>query len=722
MLQRTLILLFLSLFSLGISAQDLSITLQSGAENNIIEGCPDVLVLDLSFRPLDDTVTFTVSEDDSDVDSFFTNMPDEVVFLPGEKTKTFTFEIPEDQLNTDPGSFTFFFSDPILGVVLYEITFDLFSSMPLEIDPVGDGPFCVNKTIPLTASGGANYFWFLRNFPDDERELGFGSQLNYMPQTKQDTVFLRGQIGACEQDTFIVLDFHEDEFDLSPADTLFICLGSPEVIDFNTTSGDLSWEASDTSVISIVDRPRQLEVEATRSGRIFFEFEGQNCGTIFDTVVVRVDSLPDEYFFENLPPPNEECNKYCRGDTFSISLNTTHPTLYPEAEFSWMPEDGSIFVGENEQNVLVEALDSNYYIRTVTNNACESVDSVFIEVINPSMELSISDTTVCFEKPVQVELLNPENYTEISWSPEDGLSCTDCPNPTIVTGETRQYTVEGKEEDCCPVSATITVTIDIPNIPIPDVITCPGEPVEILVDNSGLADPNWVGDTDALDCTRCFNNTAVVDRPRTFQLEAYDDEGCLNRGNANVNIYPPLDFIDIMVEPGNEIGVGGTALVTVSTEPPLPDGSEDISYNFNGMDLSAMGDSIEVRVIEEGEQELIVTVIDSNGCVNTASTFITGVPPEIDIPNAFTPNGDELNDVFLPVITNAENIEGLIEEFRIFSRWGTEVYTEFGPDVQGWDGDYQGDTAPPEVYLYVIKLRLPNGDQEIRKGDVTLIR
>jgi len=85
-------------------------------------------------------------------------------------------------------------------------------------------------------------------------------------------------------------------------------------------------------------------------------------------------------------------------------------------------------------------------------------------------------------------------------------------------------------------------------------------------------------------------------------------------------------------------------------------------------------------------------------------------------------NGDEINDVFLPVITNAENIEGLIEEFRVYSRWGTEVYVEFGPDVKGWDGDFQGELAPPEVYLYFIKLRLPNGEEQIRKGDVTLIR
>lgn len=715
---------FFLLLSLStLSAQDLSVRLASGADNIVVEGCPDTLILELSFRPLDDTVRFSVAPEDNDVDSFFTTMPDEVVFLPGEKTKRFVFEVPEDNLNTDPGSFTFLFSDPQLAVVVYEITFDLYSSIPLEIEPLETPPFCFNNGFELLSSGAGNYFWYRKGIDEEEIELGFGENLFYEPESRNDTVFVRGSIGDCMADTFYVPEFHDDELRLDPTDTLFVCLGAPERLNYFTqATQSFSWEVSDTSIISVEEEQQSLMVDATRSGRIFFEFVGQNNCTVFDTVVVRVDSLPDEYFLENFPPPNEECNKYCRGDTFSISLNTTPPTLYPAATFSWEPNDGSIVFGEEEQNILVEAQDSNYYVRTVTNNACESIDSIFIEVINPNMELSLTDTTVCVNKPVEVILLNAENYTDISWSPETGLSCTDCPNPTIRTGSTQTYTVEGMEEGCCPTSATITVNIDIPPIPIPPVTTCPGEPIDILVDNSGLTDPNWVGNTDGLSCTDCFNTIATVNESTNFTLEAFDDEGCLNRGTANVNIFPLLDFIDIMVNPGTDIGVGGTARVEVSTEPPLSEGMGEYRYRFNGMDLELFGDSVEISIIEEGPQELIVTVIDSSGCVNQASITINGVPPEIDIPNAFTPNGDEQNDVFLPVVTNAENIEGLIQEFRIYSRWGTEVYVEFGPDVQGWDGNFQGELAPPEVYLYYIKLRLPNGDEEIRSGDVTLIR
>ena len=721
---RTFFVFFLLISLSKISAQEVLVTLASGSDNIVVEGCPDTLIVDLSFRPLDDTVRFAMSTDNNDVDSFFTNLPDELIFLPGEKTKRFIFEVPEGNLNTDPGTFTFFFSDPVLAVVVYEITFDLYSSIPLAISPLASPPFCFTNGVPLAGSGATNYFWFLKGLDEEEIELGFGEEIVYEPQSRNDTVFVRGFIGECEADTFFVPEFFDDNFRIDPSDTLFVCLDAPEEITYFTQSTqEFTWESSDTSIVMIQDEGQQrLIVDASRSGRIFFEFIGQNGCVTFDTLVVRVDSLPEEYFLENFPPPNEECMKYCRGDTFSISLNTTAPTLYPEAEFSWTPNDGSIIFGDTDQNILVEAQDSNYYVRTVTNNACESKDSIFIEVINPMMELSLTDTTVCVNKPVEVVLLNADNYTDISWSPEQGLSCTDCPNPTIVTASTQTYTVEGKEEGCCPTSASITVNIDIPPIPIPPVITCPGETIDILVDNSGLTDPNWVGNTDGLSCTRCFDNTATVNQSTNFVLEAFDDEGCLNRGIAQVNIYPLLDFIDIMVSPGMEIGVGGTAGIEVSTEPPLSEGAGQYSYALNGMTLELSGDSVEVAIIEEGPQELVVTVIDSNGCINTANVIIEGVPPDIDIPNAFTPNGDEQNDVFLPVVTNAENIEGLIEEFRVYSRWGTEVYVEFGPEVKGWDGNFQGDLAPPEVYLYFIKLRLPNGEEQVRKGDVTLIR
>jgi hypothetical protein len=56
----------------------------------------------------------------------------------------------------------------------------------------------------------------------------------------------------------------------------------------------------------------------------------------------------------------------------------------------------------------------------------------------------------------------------------------------------------------------------------------------------------------------------------------------------------------------------------------------------------------------------------------------------------------------------------------VFNRWGQVVYE--GTDEDGWNGRREGEVAPPEVYTYVIKLRNPNGQIILEKGDVTLIR
>jgi len=87
------------------------------------------------------------------------------------------------------------------------------------------------------------------------------------------------------------------------------------------------------------------------------------------------------------------------------------------------------------------------------------------------------------------------------------------------------------------------------------------------------------------------------------------------------------------------------------------------------------------------------------------------------IPNAFTPNGDGLNDEF--------KIEGLkhqkLVQFSIYNRYGQEVFSTHNID-QGWDGRYLGQPCDMDVYYYVIELAKPNAENEVIKGDVSLIR
>ena len=67
------------------------------------------------------------------------------------------------------------------------------------------------------------------------------------------------------------------------------------------------------------------------------------------------------------------------------------------------------------------------------------------------------------------------------------------------------------------------------------------------------------------------------------------------------------------------------------------------------------------------------------------------------MPNVFTPNGDGVNDLFLPKFTYVD-----WAEWTVFSRWGQEVYRSQSI-TQGWDGRIAGKAAPDGVYFVVIR-------------------
>lgn len=89
----------------------------------------------------------------------------------------------------------------------------------------------------------------------------------------------------------------------------------------------------------------------------------------------------------------------------------------------------------------------------------------------------------------------------------------------------------------------------------------------------------------------------------------------------------------------------------------------------------------------------------------------------IFIPNAFSPNGDGINDVFRIANINYQKIA----TFKVFNRMGQEVFSTNNPDA-GWDGTYRGKPCDLGIYFYFIELVFPNGETKAYKGDVTLIR
>lgn len=87
------------------------------------------------------------------------------------------------------------------------------------------------------------------------------------------------------------------------------------------------------------------------------------------------------------------------------------------------------------------------------------------------------------------------------------------------------------------------------------------------------------------------------------------------------------------------------------------------------------------------------------------------------IPSGFTPNGDGRNDVFKVVNVTFQKLM----EFRVFNRWGQEVFSTTDP-AKGWDGRWKGVEQDMGTYSYIIRVAFPDGYVESYKGEVTLIR
>jgi gliding motility-associated-like protein len=123
-------------------------------------------------------------------------------------------------------------------------------------------------------------------------------------------------------------------------------------------------------------------------------------------------------------------------------------------------------------------------------------------------------------------------------------------------------------------------------------------------------------------------------------------------------------------------------------------------------------------------QWAVLSGITPAGCAGMDSVFIRlGVDLNWSVPNVFSPNGDGINDVFRPAVSDETAVLSRIE---IYDRWGGLLFAlrEAQPlsGFAGWDGTMNAQPVSPGVYVYVIEFSVP-GQEGIRvAGDVTLLR
>lgn len=95
------------------------------------------------------------------------------------------------------------------------------------------------------------------------------------------------------------------------------------------------------------------------------------------------------------------------------------------------------------------------------------------------------------------------------------------------------------------------------------------------------------------------------------------------------------------------------------------------------------------------------------------------VEPLVYIPNTFSPNGDQINDIFEPIVYQ---LDLNFYELSILNRWGELIFQSHDKNL-GWDGNQRGgDTCTDGIYQYVVKLKDGNDQELIRRGFVNLSR
>jgi len=184
--------------------------------------------------------------------------------------------------------------------------------------------------------------------------------------------------------------------------------------------------------------------------------------------------------------------------------------------------------------------------------------------------------------------------------------------------------------------------------------------------------------------------------PGNHTLTIAHANGCLNMVDFVIENFEPLT-LSLEQNNINEI----TALAG--------GGLEDYTFFFGDVD-----NGTDNTFIINSTDTYMVTLVDQNGCEVSAEIFMEFI--DIEIPDFFTPDGDDWNDTWGP-----ENLEAFPNVLTIiFDRYGRELYRMEINDT-AWNGVYQNQNLPTGDYWYVIKLKGENDDREF-VGHFTLYR
>ncbi len=389
----------------------------------------------------------------------------------------------------------------------------------------------------------------------------------------------------------------------------------------------------------------------------------------------------------------------CFGDSVILSASGA-------MNYKWSPSlflsdtnvSNPIFKGNSTKSYVVEGSDTS---------GCKGYDTVLIKV-NPLPIISIlpKNFKKCDGDTIKLLATGGLSY---QWTPSAGLNSALIANPILTVSQaSNKIFVKGTDVNGCSNvdSASYTVVQSPIVVAAPhDTFGCVGTEVQLFA--TGAKNFKWTPSA-GLNKDDIANPKLSIISTLTYVVKGTDSIGCVGYDTLRVTAFP-IPKLKIVQQKINDNCLANESQLNASG-----------AFSYSWSPAIYCSNSTIPNPIANVPYTLVFTVTGTNeyGCKSSDTiTVHYGSKSVVRIPNAFTPNGDEINDKFKPIIVCGFDFI----EFSIYNRWGEQVYITNNQN-KAWDGNFKGVEAELGVYFYMLKGKNSDGEDVLMKGDVTLIR